>query len=65
MLTRKIVLTDAGKLWALHAAARVGVSALDRGEFKEFRNIEDLRAYLNNVSDKVISETAVRPETVR
>jgi antitoxin ParD1/3/4 len=36
---------DASKLKALRAAARVGVGALDRGEFKEFRNIEDLQAY--------------------
>ena len=35
---------DAGKLEALRAAARVGVSALDRGEFKEFRDIEDLHS---------------------
>ncbi len=44
---------DARKLKALKAAARVGVSALDRGEFKEFRNIEDLQAYLNDLSEKV------------
>jgi antitoxin ParD1/3/4 len=31
---------------------------LDRGEFKEFRNIEDLQAYLNDLSEKVISKTA-------
>ena len=49
---------DAGKLEALRAAARVGVGALERGEFKEFRNIEDLQAYLNDLSDKVISRTA-------
>ena len=48
----------AGKLKALRAAARVGVGALDRGEFKEFRDIEDLQAYLNNLSDKIISRTA-------
>ncbi len=48
---------DAGKLEALRAAARVGVGALERGEFKEFRNIEDLQAYLNDLSDKVISRT--------
>jgi antitoxin ParD1/3/4 len=48
---------DAGKLAALRAAAGVGVDALDRGEFKEFRNIEDLQAYLNDLSDKVISRT--------
>lgn len=49
---------DAGKLKALRAAARVGVGALDRGEFEEFRNAEDLRAYLNDLSEKVISRTA-------
>jgi len=49
---------DAGKLTALRTAAGVGVAALDRGEFKEFRDIEDLQAYLNDLSDKVISRTA-------
>jgi antitoxin ParD1/3/4 len=49
---------DAGKLKALRSAARIGVAALDRGEFKEFRSIEDLQAYLNNLSEKVISGTA-------
>ncbi len=49
---------DAGKLQALQAAAGVGVAALDRGEFKEFRDIGDLQAYLNDLSDKVISRTA-------
>jgi antitoxin ParD1/3/4 len=49
---------EAGKLEALRAAARIGVGALDRGEFKEFRTVEDLRAYLNDLSDKVISRTA-------
>lgn len=48
---------DAGKLEALRAAAGVGVDALDRGEFKEFRNIEDLQAYLNDLSDQLISRT--------
>ena len=49
---------DASKLKALEAAARVGVGALDRGEFKEFRNTEDLQAYLNDLSEKVISRAA-------
>lgn len=46
---------DASKLQALRDAARVGVKALDRDEFKEFESIEDLQAYLNDLSDKVIS----------
>ena len=49
---------DAGKLKALRAAARAGVAALDRGDFKEFGNIEELRTYLNDLSEKVISRTA-------
>ena len=49
---------DAGKLKALRAAARVGVGALDRGEFKEFSTFEQLHAYLNEFSEKVISITA-------
>ena len=49
---------DASKLRALRAAARVGVTALDRGEFREFENIEDLHAYLNDLSEKIISRTS-------
>ena len=49
---------DAAKLEALRAAAGVGIAALDRGEFKEFRDIEDLQTHLNDLSDKVISRTA-------
>jgi antitoxin ParD1/3/4 len=46
---------EATKLKSLREAARVGFAALDRGEFKEFENIEDLRAYLNELSERVIS----------
>jgi antitoxin ParD1/3/4 len=49
---------DAGRLEALRTAALTGISALERGEFKEFGNIEELQAYLNSLSDKVISRTA-------
>jgi antitoxin ParD1/3/4 len=49
---------DEGKLNALRAAARVGVGALDRGEFKEFGCIRALQAHLNDLSEKVISKTA-------
>jgi antitoxin ParD1/3/4 len=49
---------DAGKVKALRAAARVGLGALDRGEFKEFRSVEDLQSYLNDLAEKVISRTA-------
>ncbi|HLX99308.1 MAG TPA: type II toxin-antitoxin system ParD family antitoxin [Roseiarcus sp.] len=49
---------DADKLKALRAAARAGAGALDRGEFKEFRNFEDLQAYLDDLSDKDASRSA-------
>ena len=49
---------DASKLKALRAAARVGIAALERGEFKEFETAEDLRAYLNDLSEKIISRTS-------
>ncbi len=48
---------DTAKLEVLREAARVGVAALDRGEFKEFEDIEDLQSYLNGLSEKVISGT--------
>jgi antitoxin ParD1/3/4 len=48
---------NAGKLNALQAAARVGVGALDRGDFNEFGNNEELQTYLNDLSEKVISRT--------
>ena len=49
---------DAARLKALRTAARIGVAALDRGEFKEFANLEDLKTYLNDLSGKVISRTS-------
>jgi antitoxin ParD1/3/4 len=49
---------DTTKLEVLREAARVGVAPLDRGEFKEFENIQDLQAYLNDLSEKVISRAA-------
>jgi antitoxin ParD1/3/4 len=62
MPTRNVPLTgrqeDATRLKALRKAARFGLAALDRGEFCEFEEMEDLRSYLNDLSDKVISRTA-------
>ena len=49
---------NAGKLAALRQAARVGIDALDRGAFKEFETPEELQAFLNGLSEKVISGTA-------
>jgi antitoxin ParD1/3/4 len=46
---------DNAKLKVLRKAAGVGFGALDRGEFKEFESIEALQAYLDELSEKVIS----------
>jgi len=40
---------------ALGAAAQLGVSALDRGEFKEFADASSLVAHLNRIGDEAIS----------
>jgi len=48
---------DAIKLKALRAAARAGVGALNRGEFKEFATFEELQAYLNDLAEQVILRT--------
>ena len=47
---------DASKLKALRSAARVGIAALERGEFKEFADIDELHTYLNDLSEKIISK---------
>lgn len=49
---------DASRLKALRTAASVGAGALDRGEFKEFSNTEELQAHLDDLAEKVISEAA-------
>ncbi|MGP9811630.1 type II toxin-antitoxin system ParD family antitoxin [Rhodopseudomonas sp. NSM] len=49
---------DAGKLQALREAASAGIGALDRGESKEFRTIEELQSFLNDLSETIISRTA-------
>jgi hypothetical protein len=45
---------ETAKLKALRAAAELGISALDRGEFTEFANASDLRAHLNKLADNVV-----------
>jgi antitoxin ParD1/3/4 len=49
---------DAAKLQLLREAARAGIDALDRGEFKEFDTFDDLQAYLSGLAEKVISGAA-------
>ncbi len=42
---------EAAKLEGLRAAALVGVSAFDRGAFKEFADAPALRAHLQSLGD--------------
>ncbi len=49
---------EKAKLAAIRQAARIGLRALDRGEFKEFDNPDDLERYLNKVADRVIKKSA-------
>jgi antitoxin ParD1/3/4 len=46
---------EAAKLNALRAAAFLGASALERGEFKEFADASALVAHLNKLADDVAS----------
>jgi antitoxin ParD1/3/4 len=48
---------DDARLTILRKAARTGFDALDRGEFKEFAARDELQAYLNDLSEKIISRT--------
>jgi antitoxin ParD1/3/4 len=45
---------EAAKLKVLRAAAQLGISALDRGEFKEFTDASGLSAHLNKLADNVV-----------
>jgi antitoxin ParD1/3/4 len=48
---------EATKLETLRAAAQLGGSALERGEFKEFPNGLALLAHLNKIANKAASDT--------
>lgn len=59
MPTQKVLpAEEASKLKALRSEAQVGVTAFDRGEFKEFGDFDVLRTYLNDLSEKIISKAA-------
>jgi len=47
---------EASKLETLRAAAQLGVTALERGQFKEFADVSALIAHLNGVADKALSD---------
>lgn len=48
---------EAGKLEALRAAAQLGISAIERGEFKEFANGSALTEYLGELADRIGGRT--------
>ena len=45
---------DDARLTLLGEAARIGFDALDRGEFKEFAAPDELKTYLNDISEMII-----------
>jgi antitoxin ParD1/3/4 len=49
---------EATKLEALRSAAIVGVSAFERGEFREFADASALAAHLKDVASKIAAGTA-------
>lgn len=48
---------DATKLAALRQAATAGVGALERGAYKEFSDPQALAAYLNEVTDPILTDS--------
>jgi antitoxin ParD1/3/4 len=55
---RKKAVQRAAKLDALRQAARVGFDALDRGEFKEFKDADDLERYIKKITDPIIRKSS-------
>lgn len=49
---------DASRLEALRTAARIGAGAMARGEFREFGDLSDLRSYLSDLSETVLSSAS-------
>ncbi|MGC2774853.1 MAG: type II toxin-antitoxin system ParD family antitoxin [Bradyrhizobium sp.] len=45
---------EAARLDGLREAAQAGFNALDRGEFKQFASMNELQAYLNGLSEKLM-----------
>jgi hypothetical protein len=44
--------------YPLREAAQMGFDALDRGEFKEFNDADDLKRYLNKIAKRAIRKSA-------
>jgi antitoxin ParD1/3/4 len=45
---------EAAKLAALREAARIGFEAIDRGEYREFSNADELGQYLDEIAEEAI-----------
>jgi len=56
-MARKKAAQPAANLAALRQAARVGLDALDRGEFKEFKDVDDLERYLNKITEPIVRKS--------
>ena len=52
MSMAKRIVRSSRELKALREAARIGFEALDRGEFKEFRNPRERERYLYKLSQR-------------
>jgi hypothetical protein len=57
-MARKKAAQREAKLHALREAARVGFDALDRGQFKEFTDTDELERYLNKITDPIIRKAS-------
>jgi antitoxin ParD1/3/4 len=46
---------EARKLQRLQEAVRVGIDAIERGEFTQFESMDDLERHLNAVAEKALA----------
>jgi antitoxin ParD1/3/4 len=51
---------EKAKLKALREAVRVGIDAIERGEYKEFESFEELDEYLERIGEEEIAAASER-----
>lgn len=49
---------NAAKLQALRKAARLGIAAIERGDYREFASFDDLSAYIDAMAERAISDAS-------
>jgi antitoxin ParD1/3/4 len=49
---------DAARLEALREAARIGVEALDHGDFTQFADVDELMRHIDTITETAIAVTA-------